>query len=373
MLQWRQKGPSHDMIGKTPLKPPPLQRQNASEAAVQQAAFAIQNGQAAKAEQIAGEVLRKNPGDAHAAHIYSYSLNLQGRIEESIAPLERAVQQNHSAVLETQLGIVLRQVGRLDDALKRLKRASNRQPPFPPAFLEYGSLLLQLSRQDEAIEALERGLALAPNFAEILTQLGSAYAAHGERDKATAVFSRALATVPNDPDTLFDLACLMKNSCCFAQAAELFKRVVGINSGDSVARMGLGICLLESGTTDSGLHNLSIASKAARRCSVKPSMHLPLPDEAASGSGRARPSVSQEQDNVAVFRLRKFAWKYFCAVFFATAYSPDSRADRCPVCFSIVCLKSRKCPACSARKRVNAGNPTFTLDGDALRHRRSLR
>ena len=54
---------------------------------------------------------------------------------------------------------------------------------------------------------------------------------------------------------------LMKNSCCFPQAAELFKRVLAANPSDSLARLALGICLIETGQTGPGLENLSAASK----------------------------------------------------------------------------------------------------------------
>jgi Flp pilus assembly protein TadD len=253
------------MIGKRPFQSQPRRSANVNESALQQAAFAMHGGHPEDAERIAGEILRRNPRDPQAAHIYGYALHLQGRDEEAIAPLERAVQQNQNPVLETQLGIALREIGRVDDALTRLGRAIDRRPPFPPAFLEYGSLLLQLGRREEAIAILEQGLTLAPNFAEMLVHLGSAYAARGEKAKATEVFARALVTVPNDPNSLFELAYLMKISCCFAQAAELLKRVLAIDPSDGVARMALGICLLESGTTEAGLDYLSQASKSGTK------------------------------------------------------------------------------------------------------------
>jgi tetratricopeptide (TPR) repeat protein len=166
-------------------------------------------------------------------------------------------------VLETQLGMILRHLGRLDEALNRLNHATKLQPPFPPAFLEYGSLLLQLRRHDDAIAALERGLAIAPNFSEILVHLGGAYAARGERNRATEFFARGIASLPSDPSTIFDYACLMKNSCCFTQAAELFRRVLVVDPSDSLARLALGICLIEIGQTELGLDNLSAASKTS--------------------------------------------------------------------------------------------------------------
>ena len=186
---------------------------------------AMQSGRLVEAERIAGELLRKNPADARAAHIYGHSLYMQGRGHDAITVLERAARQNHSPVLDTQLGMLLRQTGRIDDSLKHFERAIKQATPFPPAFLEYGSLLIEMIRYDEAVDVLEHGLALAPDFAEILVHLGYAHAARGDRNKAIELFSRAISAASNDLETLFNLACLMKNACCFAQAAQLFKRM----------------------------------------------------------------------------------------------------------------------------------------------------
>lgn len=244
-----------------PHRPAPQEYPVGSEAALQKAAHALQNGRAEETERIAGEALKQNPDDPRATYLYCHALYLQGRGPAAIEQLERALQKNRSPILETQIGMILRHVGRLDDALKRLDNATASQPPFPPAFLEYGSLLLQLSRRDDAIAVLERGLSLAPNFSDILVQLGSAHAARSDRNMAAEFFARAIANMPNDPSTIFDYACIMKNSCCFLQAAELFKRVLAADPSDSLARLALGICLIETGQTEPGLENLSAASK----------------------------------------------------------------------------------------------------------------
>jgi len=237
-------------------------RPDATEAALQEAAQAMHRGDAAKAERIAADVLAKDSADARAAHIYAYALSLQGRAQDAIAALERALEKNRNSVLETQLGMALRQAGRTDNALRHFGIAIDCQPPFPPAFLEFGSLLLDMNRIDEAVKVLERGLALAPDFSELLVHLGRAHAARGERDKAIDFFSKVLAAPPSDPEALFNCANLMKNSCCFAQAATLFKRLLSIDPNDYAARIALGICQVEAEETDAGLENLSIASGA---------------------------------------------------------------------------------------------------------------
>lgn len=235
------------------------------EATLQRAANALQSGNAIEAERSAFELLTTNPGDPRAAHIYGHALYLQGRGHEAIAPLERAAQRSQNAVVETQLGMLLREAGRSDDALERFRHAVNRQPSFPPAFLEYGSLLLEMLRYDEAAEILERGRALAPDFAELLAHLGAAYAARGQRDKAEEAFAKAATSAPHDPDTMFKLACLMKNGCCFGQAVRLFRRLLDVDPNDNAARINLGICLLEIGETAAGFDELRAVGRADRK------------------------------------------------------------------------------------------------------------
>lgn len=251
------------MIAQSPPRFTPQRQPSPRDAALQQAAYAMQTGRPAETERIAGELLQRNPGDAQAAQLYGYALYMQGRGQDAIAPLERAVQQNRLPALETQLAMVLRQAGRIDDALKRFARAIKRAPPFPPAFLEYGNLLIQSRRIDEAIDVLRRGVALAPNFAEMLVQLGAALAARGEREGAQAAFARALANAPADLDTMFNLANTMKECGGYAQAAGIYRRMLAIEPSEAAARVALGICLIESGDTEAGYANLRAVGSAS--------------------------------------------------------------------------------------------------------------
>jgi tetratricopeptide (TPR) repeat protein len=253
------------MMAQLPPRFAPLQAPGAREAALQQAAHTMQTGRPAETERIAGALLQRNPGDEQAAQLYGYALYMQGRGEEAIAPLERAAQQNRSAQLETQLAMVLRQAGRADDALKHFARAIKRQPPFPPAFLEYGNLLLRSRRLDEAIDVLQKGVALAPNFAELRAQLGAALSARGEHDAARPNFARAVVNAPPDLDTLFNLGQTMRDSGAFAQAADIYRRLLAIAPAETGARVALGICQIESGESEAGYANLRAVDAADPR------------------------------------------------------------------------------------------------------------
>ncbi len=247
-----QAGVAHIM--RPPSHPGPI------EDALQRAAFAMQTGQAGEAERITRELMKNHPGDPRVAQLFSYALILNGRGEEAIAPLERLLRHGPNSMLETQLAMALRQAGRKDDALACFVRATSTQPPFPPAFLEYGGLLIELDRCAEAAAVLEQGLAVAPNLAELALQLGMALARQGEREKARAAFARAMAGMPPDTDTLFLAARTMQDSRDFAQAAKLFERMLAIDSTEIAARVGLGICLLELGQNAAAFDNLRAAA-----------------------------------------------------------------------------------------------------------------
>lgn len=222
------------------------------EQALQRAGAAVQSGNAAEAESIAREILQKQPDDPRARQLFSYALILQGRGEEAVAPLERLLQYGPNPMIETQLGMALSQAGRSDEALQRLAAATTRQPPFPPAFLEYGSVLFDRDRYEEAVTVLERGFALAPDFSEIAVKLGQVLTRLGNREKARAAFARALAAMPPDLNSMFSAARVMQGAREFAQAADLFQRMLSINPNEMGAKIGLGVCLLELGQQEKG-------------------------------------------------------------------------------------------------------------------------
>src|ERR1700722_6843518 len=109
--------------------------------ALQRAMIALNSGHPADAERIATDALKTNPRNVPALRVLANALLTQNRIADAIAPLDTAARGNHDPQIETMLGIVLRQVGRVEDALSWLKRAVKRRPPHAQAFYEFGEAL----------------------------------------------------------------------------------------------------------------------------------------------------------------------------------------------------------------------------------------
>lgn len=247
------------------MKPPGQSRQppNAIEQTLQRAAFALQNRRPQEAEWIAAEALKSNPSEPRLLQMAGYALLIQGKPKDAIAPLEQAARRAHDPAVETQLAIALKQAGRAEEALERLRRAIKRRPPFPPAFFELGQQLSALERYDEAIEVLKGGLALMPQVAELSAQLGYILMNRNDRAGARATFTRAIELAPRHVDALYGLARAMQRDGDYAPAAETYRRLLAIKPDEAAARIGLGACLLELGQQDAAMDSLRQASHIA--------------------------------------------------------------------------------------------------------------
>jgi tetratricopeptide (TPR) repeat protein len=219
---------------------------------LQQAMLALNNGRPREAETIAAGVLDTNPRNPQALHILGYALLMQGRARDAVASLEPAARNLHDPEIDTQLAIALRQVGRRDDALSRLKRAVKRRPPFPAAFHELGCLLGSMERDDEAIDVLSRGLEVAPMMPELSVELGYALLRRRDCVRAKTAFARALGIAPNSHDALFGIGEAHQRLGENEAAAGYFRRCLVIKPDNDSAWLNLGHCLLALDRHDDG-------------------------------------------------------------------------------------------------------------------------
>lgn len=218
---------------------------------LQRAMTALNSQRPGEAELMAGALLDAQPRDVRALHILGCALLMQGRAAEAIRPLETAARLRHDPALDTQLAIALRQAGRVDDALSRLRRAAKRQPPHAAAFYELGCLLASLARYGEAVEAFSRGRDIAPMTAEFSIQLGRVFLQCRDYAKAKLAFAQALEISPGALEAVSAMAKAHQELGEYQAAAECYRRCLRLRS-EPVFWHGLGRCLLMSGQTEEG-------------------------------------------------------------------------------------------------------------------------
>src|ERR1700685_839857 len=229
--------------------------------ALQRAMFDLNSGHPADAERIAVDVLKTNRRNVLALQVLANALLLQNRIADAIAPLEVAARGNHDPQIETMLGIVLRQAGRIEDALSWLARAGKRGPPRGAAVYLFGCLLSFLNRDEEAVEAFNRDLDVAPLMPQFSVQLGYVLLRRKHHAEAKAAFARALNNSAGSPEALYGLAKAHQAIGDNAAAAGYFRQCLVSRPNDADMWLQLGFCLLELGDRAAGYECFRTATR----------------------------------------------------------------------------------------------------------------
>ncbi|QIK36807.1 tetratricopeptide repeat protein [Caldichromatium japonicum] len=216
----------------------------------------IRRGAASAIEQAARDHLAHDPDDALACNSLGVALHQQGREEEALAALERAIAlAPQAAEPHNNRAVALKALGRLAEALAAVEQALALHPDYPEAHNTRGNILSAQERLAEALAAYEAALALRPDFIEAaanacltlsdleraeeaLARVEALIAAHGplpllakvqgivlvrlERfAEAEAPLRRALASFPDDAEVASFLGSALHMLHCEGEAEEL--------------------------------------------------------------------------------------------------------------------------------------------------------
>jgi tetratricopeptide (TPR) repeat protein len=129
----------------------------------------------------------------------AYEAQMRGDLEEAVALYKQSIGSFPTAEAHTFLGWTYSFQGALDDAIAECKRAIEVDPDFGNPYNDIGAYLLQMGKIDEAIPWLERATHArryeAPQFPRF--NLGRAYLAKEMYSRALAAFEDALAVAPD--------------------------------------------------------------------------------------------------------------------------------------------------------------------------------
>jgi len=125
-----------------------------------------------------------SPSDAAAHSGLADWLLCQGRTEESLASARRAQELDPQAFNGTQVGWILFQAHRYDEAVRELRTTLIIEPKNPMALWFLGFALIGAERFDEAITPLESASSLSDRSSAVLGVLVAAYAGAGRRTEA---------------------------------------------------------------------------------------------------------------------------------------------------------------------------------------------
>ena len=194
-------------------------------------------GNLREADSLYSKVSAAMPANFDAPHLSGMIAIQQGRYDDAVALLRRALGLNpESAVCEMRLGVALASLGDYMKALCHLEAAMTRAPDMAEGWCQVGVVQKTLGKVAHARASLEKAVGLNPNFVEALDQLGA----------------------------------LLSSSAGFEAAVPVLRRVAELQPGSALAAANLGVALAQSGGQDEALAQLD------RALQIDPSLSLAL-------------------------------------------------------------------------------------------------
>jgi protein O-mannosyl-transferase len=111
-----------------------------------------------------------------------------------------------SARSQRELGTVLAELGRHDEARRAFERSLALKPDDPATLHNFGNALVRAGRLDEAAAVYERAVARKPDFTDAIMNLATVESERGDQETAVRWLQRALAIEPRSVGVHMNLA-----------------------------------------------------------------------------------------------------------------------------------------------------------------------
>ncbi len=163
-----------------------------------------------------------------------------GRMDEAAIHFQKAldIQPGHTQA-RNNLGAVLFHKGRVDDAIAHYLRVLEIDPRSHEAYNNLGSGLLQKNRAADAVAAYQRALELQPGSPDILSNLGNALLQLGRLDEAIKHFEQTLVVQPNHVQGHLNLASALMRTNQIQGAALHYQKALDLRPDNPEALSNL--------------------------------------------------------------------------------------------------------------------------------------
>src|SRR5438874_2559967 len=209
-------------------------------------------------------ILARNPECWMAHTNLGLVLFEKGKIDDAIAHYRSALQmQPDWWDAEYNLGTALLAKGQVDEAILHCEKAVSMRPTDPDAQVSLGNLFLRKGRIDEAIAHYQKAMMLHPDHFLARYSLGHALLEKGELDSAIQVCRSALLLRPSDADCHTTLAIALEEKGKAAEAIQHYKKALEL-APESIATLTNPACLMAT-SQEASLRNGPKAVELARQ------------------------------------------------------------------------------------------------------------
>ena len=208
----------------------------------------FQNGRYDAAEALALSMTKEFPDYQLSWTVLGAVLKQTGRLPEAIDANRRAVDLDpQDAAAYYNLGVTLQELGNLEEAEASYGRAVSLNPDYAEAHNNLGVTLKDLGRLEEAAASYRWALKLKSDFAEAHNNLGITVQELGRLEEAEASYRQAIELKPEYSEAHYNLANTLRELGCFGDAESNYRQAIALKPDNVPAHYNLGNSLQELG------------------------------------------------------------------------------------------------------------------------------
>lgn len=206
------------------------------------------SGRLSDSEKVLRQILQIDPKHAHALHLLGVVTYQAGQSILALDLIRQAISnQPNNALFESNLAEMLRQQGRVDEAITHGERAVEIDPMMASAHSNLGIALFDKRSYDKAEAAHLRALAINPSLLQSLNNLGSIERARKALPKAIDWYRQALSLDPEFLESSTNLGAVLVENDQAHEAIAPLEKVLKVypSSPEALCNLGLAYYKLE--------------------------------------------------------------------------------------------------------------------------------
>ncbi|OUU55059.1 MAG: hypothetical protein CBC12_00825 [Candidatus Puniceispirillum sp. TMED52] len=173
-----------------------------------------------------------------------------------VASHELRIQFPKTPLLWKLVGEAALKTKNFESAEQAYRKLVELEPGQAENYNNLGSVLIDLQKTDEALKYLRKALSINPAFFEAASNLGNALSIVGETTEALEICKNALRMEPTELDRLNILGNLFITLNSPNEALKAFKKVVSADPNNAFAHHGLGLAYKDGGNTQEAIRSL---------------------------------------------------------------------------------------------------------------------
>jgi protein O-mannosyl-transferase len=209
------------------------------------------------------DTLAKDPNSWLAQNNLGIMLRNEGKLAEAIAHYQEALRINPNyAETHNNYGVALKVSGHIDEAIAQYEEAIRLRPDYADAYDNLGNALRAQGRLTEAVEQYDQAIQLEPELTMAHYNLAIALKQQGKLDDAVAQYDQAIQLDPDFFEAHSNLAVILLQLGRIPEAVEHYDEAARLRPNSAWAHNDLALALCQAGRPRDAISQWELALQA---------------------------------------------------------------------------------------------------------------